>query len=259
MGLAHTKLYLVETPICLLLLATSWLHLRGKQPQRLSLHTSMPDMLPERILLRLNGLRELGLLRNTRNDDALYKSGDKVYYKRPDEKEWKGPGVVIGVEVVVKFVRHGRSLVRFHRCRLQKVSSIDKLRSNDYSGNLEVLSLPKPATHRVENTSNDSCKVISETHVEPKSETNKSEGCKKSLRLVKKPDWLNDYVEDVDEVMLVNDIDMNDAKMKELESWRENKVYHEVPHQIKNVFHLGGCIHSQSRHGLETRRTSKRL
>ena len=216
----------------------------------------MPDMLPERILLRLNVLRELGLCRNTRNDDALYKSGDKVYYNRPDEKEWKGPGVVIGVEVVVMFVRHGRSLVRFHRCRLQKVSSIDKLRSNDYSDNLEVLSLPKPATHRVENTSNDSCKVISETHVEPKSETNKSEGCKKSLRLVKKPDWLNDYVEDVDEVMLVNDIDMNDAKMKELESWRENKVYHEVPHQIKNVFHLGGCIHSQSRHGLETRRTS---
>ena len=31
--------------------------------------------------------------------------------------------------------------------------------------------------------------------------------------------------------MLLNDIDMNDAKMKELESWRENKVYHEVPHR----------------------------
>ena len=51
-----------------------------------------------------------------------------------------------------------------------------------------------------------------------------------SSRLVKKPVWSNDYVEGVDEVMLVNDIDMNYAKMKELESWRENKVYHEVPH-----------------------------
>ena len=62
------------------------------------------------------------------------------------------------------------------------------------------------------------------------SETEKSEECRKSSGSVKKPDWLNDYVEDVDEVMLVNDIDMNDAKMKELESWRENKVHHEVPH-----------------------------
>ena len=62
------------------------------------------------------------------------------------------------------------------------------------------------------------------------SETEKSEECRKSSGSVKKPDWLNDYVEDVDEVMLVNDMDMNDAKMKELESWRENKVHHEVPH-----------------------------
>ena len=59
------------------------------------------------------------LHKNTRNNDVLYKSGDnKVYYKRPDGKEWKGPGVVIGVEGVVVFVRHGGSLVRVHRCRL---------------------------------------------------------------------------------------------------------------------------------------------
>ena len=36
--------------------------------------------------------------------------------------------------------------------------------------------------------------------------------------------------------MLLNDIDMNDAKMKELESWRENKVYHEVPHRNQKCF-----------------------
>ena len=111
------------------------------------------------------------------------------------------------------------------------MSSDDKLPSNDYSANLEVLSSPKPATDGVENTSNDSCKVNSETQVEMESETDKSEECRKSSRSAKKPDWLNDYVEDVDEVMLVNDIDMNDAKMKDLESWRENKLYHEVPHR----------------------------
>ena len=110
----------------------------------------------------------------------LYKSGDKVYYKKPDGKEWKGPGVVIGVEGMVVFVRHGASLVRVHRCRLQKVSSDDKLPSNDYSGNLEVLSSPQPATEGVENTSNDSCKVNSGTHVKMKSETDKSEEWRKS-------------------------------------------------------------------------------
>ena len=139
--------------------------------------------------------------------------------------------MVIGVEGVVVFVRHGGSLVRVHKCRLQKVSSSnDKLPSNHYShGNLEVPTSSKPATDGVENTSNDSCKVNSETHVETESETDKSEECRKSSRSVKKPDWLNDYVEDVDEVMLADDIDMSDAKMKELESWRENKVYYEVP------------------------------
>ena len=111
------------------------------------------------------------------------------------------------------------------------MSSDDKLPSDDYGANLEVLSSPKPATDGVENTSNDSCKVNSETRVEMEYETGKSEERRKSSRSVKKPGWLNDYVEDVDQVMLLNDIDMNDAKMKELESWRENKVYHEVSYR----------------------------
>ena len=59
--------------------------------------------------------------------------------------------MVIGVEEVVVLVRHGGSLVTVLRCRLQKVSSNDKLPSNDYIGNLEVLCSPKPATDGVEN------------------------------------------------------------------------------------------------------------
>jgi hypothetical protein len=45
-----------------------------------------------------------------------------VYYKRPDSKEWKGPGVVIGQDGVVVFVRHGGLCVRVHQCRLQKTT-----------------------------------------------------------------------------------------------------------------------------------------
>ncbi|CAB4033253.1 uncharacterized protein LOC113019249 [Paramuricea clavata] len=145
------------------------------------------------------------LRKNTRNTDEVYKSGNKVYYKRPDETKWKGPGVVIGVEGPVVFVRHGGSLVRVHRCRLQKVCSDDKVVS---SGNTEAVSSPRPSVDEVENTSNDSCKLNSDTSAETGSETDKN----------------------VDEVMLVSDIDVNKAKMRELESWGENEVYHEVPH-----------------------------
>ena len=166
------------------------------------------------------------LRKNTRNTDEVYKSVNKVCYKRPNETKWKGPGVVIGVEGPVVFVRHGGSLVRVHRCRIQKVCG-DKVVS---SGNTEAVSSPRPSVDEVENTSNDSCKLNSDTSAETGCETDKSEGCRKSSRLVKKPDWLNDYVEDVDEVMLVSDIDVKKAKMRELESWGENEVYLEVPY-----------------------------
>ena len=49
-----------------------------------------------------------------------YVMGDKVYYKRPDNKEWKGPGRVIDQDGTVVFVRHGGVVVRVHECRLQK-------------------------------------------------------------------------------------------------------------------------------------------
>ena len=36
------------------------------------------------------------LLKNPRPVMENYQTGDKVYYKRPDGKEWKGPGSVVG-------------------------------------------------------------------------------------------------------------------------------------------------------------------
>ncbi|XP_061841706.1 uncharacterized protein [Nerophis lumbriciformis] len=57
-----------------------------------------------------------------RSTDEYYETGDKVYYKRMDCNEWKGPGVVIGRDGVVIFVRHGGSYVRVHRCRLRKAT-----------------------------------------------------------------------------------------------------------------------------------------
>ncbi|KAM9471315.1 uncharacterized protein ACWYII_007190 [Salvelinus alpinus] len=56
------------------------------------------------------------------NDDEKYETGNKVYYKRVDCQEWKGPGVVIGQDGVVIFVRHEGMIVRVHHSRLRKVN-----------------------------------------------------------------------------------------------------------------------------------------
>ena len=40
-----------------------------------------------------------------------FMTGDKVYYKKPDSVQWKGPGTVIGQDSVVVFIRHGGSCV----------------------------------------------------------------------------------------------------------------------------------------------------
>ncbi|CAG2196696.1 unnamed protein product [Mytilus edulis] len=77
------------------------------------------------------------LRKQTRPSGISYQTGDKVYYKRPDNKEWKGPGVVIGQDGAVVFVRHGGMLVRVHQCRLTKVSTIPETEENKNTGNFE--------------------------------------------------------------------------------------------------------------------------
>ena len=53
-----------------------------------------------------------------------YQTGDKVYYKRLEAKEWKGPGIVLGQDGVVVFVKHGGTYVRVHRNRLRKEKAV---------------------------------------------------------------------------------------------------------------------------------------
>ena len=66
------------------------------------------------------------LRKQLRPTDEKYETGDKVYYKRADSAEWKGPGVVIGQDGAVVFVRHGGILVRVHHLRLNKVHTQDQ-------------------------------------------------------------------------------------------------------------------------------------
>ena len=46
--------------------------------------------------------------------DAIFATGDTVYYKRRDSKKWKGPGKVIGVDDQQILIKHGSTYVRCH-------------------------------------------------------------------------------------------------------------------------------------------------
>ena len=59
------------------------------------------------------------LQRQTRDvTTKVFNNGDHVYYKRPDHKEWRGPGVILGLDGSHVLVRHGGSYVRVSLCHL---------------------------------------------------------------------------------------------------------------------------------------------
>ena len=53
--------------------------------------------------------------------DIKYTTGDRVYYKRVDDKKWHSPGTVIGQDGQFVLVKTQISFVRVHPCRLQLV------------------------------------------------------------------------------------------------------------------------------------------
>ena len=60
----------------------------------------------------------------TPSGEIKYVTGDKVFYKRDDSNEWRGPCVVIGQVNQQVFVKHGSFYIRLHPCRLQLVNPI---------------------------------------------------------------------------------------------------------------------------------------
>ena len=80
-----------------------------------------------------------------------YVTGDRVYYKRDDSNRWRGPGIVIGQDRQVVFVRHGGVYVRVSTCRLKKVHSSDKDEVEDEPNNNEMHT---PAENISENKNN---------------------------------------------------------------------------------------------------------
>ena len=55
----------------------------------------------------------------------MYQTGDKVYFKRNDAKEWHGPAKVLGCEKSQYLLKHGGSYVRVHPSKMQMVHGSD--------------------------------------------------------------------------------------------------------------------------------------
>ena len=55
------------------------------------------------------------------SEDVKYISGDSVYYKRIDSKEWHGPAKVLGQDGQQVLVKNGSNYIRVHPCCLQLI------------------------------------------------------------------------------------------------------------------------------------------
>ena len=52
------------------------------------------------------------------SNDQKYFSGDSVYFKRLNERKWRGPGKVLGQDGQQILVKYGGNYVRVHPCRV---------------------------------------------------------------------------------------------------------------------------------------------
>ena len=57
--------------------------------------------------------------------------GDEVFYKREDEKEWRGPAEVVGVSGKTVIVKHGNSLREIARVHITRIQSTGKLPNHE--------------------------------------------------------------------------------------------------------------------------------
>ena len=57
--------------------------------------------------------------------EVNFQPGDRVYYKRRKDKEWKGPAKVLGKETNFILIRHGSAYFRCYPCQLMKLNDAE--------------------------------------------------------------------------------------------------------------------------------------
>ena len=58
---------------------------------------------------------------NIKQSNKQFTDGDKVYFKRPDKKEWNGPATVIGKDGKTVILKYGAHIVRCHEIHVQEI------------------------------------------------------------------------------------------------------------------------------------------
>ena len=56
-----------------------------------------------------------------RKSGKQFRNGDKVYFKRPDRKEWSGPATVIGQEGKTIIIKYGAHIVKCHETHVLEI------------------------------------------------------------------------------------------------------------------------------------------
>ena len=82
--------------------------------------------------------------------DTKHISGDSVYFKRANDKQWKGPRKVLGQDRQQALVKYGSYYVRVHSCRLSLTWSTN-IKNNNTNNNIETDEI-KEVKHKVDPT-----------------------------------------------------------------------------------------------------------
>ena len=64
---------------------------------------------------------KLALRKQTRQARDFFEPGSEVYFKRNIDQKWRGPGIVIGQDGTIVFIRQGGLLYKVHCSRTQKI------------------------------------------------------------------------------------------------------------------------------------------
>ena len=82
-----------------------------------------------------------------------FTNGEKIYFKRPDRKEWSGPATVIGQDGKTVIVKYGAHIVRCHEVHVQEIPY--SFERDTEKGRKELLEMVKNNRHEKSKDSNE--------------------------------------------------------------------------------------------------------
>ena len=95
-----------------------------------------------------------GLKASIKQSRKQFTNGDKVYFKRPDRKEWSGPATVMGKDGKTVIVKYGSHIVKCHEVHVQEIPySFDR---DTEKGRQDLLEMLQNNLHEKSKKSNES-------------------------------------------------------------------------------------------------------